>query len=168
MAPPLASALPKVAAPETRAPDEVINETREDAGRELKDAKPARAAEPSPKQASATPAEPLPKAVAQAKPAAQRAEEGARAQALLEGKPAAKTEAGRFVVQVGAFAEASAAREVRLKVEKLGLKTYTQVTSTAAGNRIRVRVGPFATRDEADKALAKAHSAGLTAVVLTL
>jgi DedD protein len=94
--------------------------------------------------------------------------EGARAQALLEGKTTPAAEGGRFVVQVGAFADAGAARETRLKVEKLGLKTYTQVASTAAGDRIRVRVGPFATRDEADRALAKARSAGLSAVVLTL
>ncbi|HEY9239040.1 MAG TPA: SPOR domain-containing protein, partial [Burkholderiaceae bacterium] len=78
------------------------------------------------------------------------------------------TEAGRFVLQVGAFADAAAARETRSKVEKLGLKTYTQVASTPAGNRIRVRVGPFATREDADKALAKAKGAGLSAVVLTL
>jgi DedD protein len=71
-------------------------------------------------------------------------------------------------VQVGAFADAGAARETRQKVEKLGLKTYTQVASTPAGDRIRVRVGPFATREEADKALAKARGAGIAGVVLTL
>jgi DedD protein len=91
-----------------------------------------------------------------------------RAKALLEGQAVASAEAGRFVVQIGAFADAGAARETRQKAEKLGLKTYTQVASTSAGNRIRVRIGPFATRDAADKALAKARGAGLTAVVLTL
>ena len=82
-------------------------------------------------------------------------------------KPEAAT-TSRFVVQVGAFSEAAAAREARLKAEKLGLKTYTQVTETRSGTRIRVRVGPFASRDDADKALAKARSAGLSGVVLTL
>jgi len=98
------------------------------------------------------------------------AADSARAKALLEGKDAAtKAEgSGRFVVQVGAFADAGAAREVRQKAEKLGLKTYTQVASTASGNRIRVRIGPFASREEADRALAKAKGGGLTAVVLTL
>lgn len=76
--------------------------------------------------------------------------------------------AARFVVQVGAFADPASAREVRLKMEKLGLKTYTQVAETAAGKRIRVRLGPFATRAEADKAQAKAKDAGIAAVVLTL
>ena len=74
----------------------------------------------------------------------------------------------RFVVQVGAFADPASAREVRLKMERLGMKTYTQVAETAAGKRIRVRLGPFATRAEADKAQARSKEAGIAAVVLTL
>ena len=100
--------------------------------------------------------------------AAPAAADGARAKALLDAKPAVAADGARFVVQVGAFAEAGAARETRAKVEKLGLKTYTQVAQTPAGSRIRVRVGPFATRAEADAASAKARAAGITAVVLTL
>lgn len=99
----------------------------------------------------------------------------ARAQALLNGqdtsrrndKPAAEAD-GRFIVQVGAFSEMGAAREARQKVEKLGLKTYTQVVETSAGNRVRVRVGPFASRAEADRAAGKIKSAGLGAAVFTL
>jgi DedD protein len=105
---------------------------------------------------------------AAAKPPA-AADDGSRAKALLDGKPPAAAEgAGRFVVQVGAFSEVSAARETRLKVEKLGLKTYTQVVETDAGKRIRVRVGPFGSRDEADKAASKIKAAGLSSAVLTL
>jgi DedD protein len=157
--------------------DEVITEAPADAGRPVVSTasaagsakppatKPAEAAKPAePKPADAKPHEPK---VAAATPAA----DSARAKALLDGKDtgSAKAEAsGRFVVQVGAFADAAAARETRQKVEKLGLKTYTQVAATASGSRIRVRVGPFASRDEADKALAKAKGAGLNAVVLTL
>jgi DedD protein len=96
---------------------------------------------------------------------------------MLEGKASAKADAkaearsaaeGRFVVQVGAFAEAAAAREARQRVERLGLKTYTQAVDTAAGHRIRVRVGPFGSRDEADRAAGKLRSAGLPAALLTL
>jgi DedD protein len=94
--------------------------------------------------------------------------EGERARALLEGRPVASADEQRFVVQVGAFADAEAARETRKNVEKLGMKTYTQVAQTTAGSRIRVRVGPFATRAEAEAALAKAKAAGLNAVLLTL
>ena len=94
--------------------------------------------------------------------------DGERARALLEGRPVASADEQRFVVQVGAFADAEAARETRKNVEKLGMKTYTQVAQTSAGSRIRVRVGPFASRGEAEAALAKAKAAGLNAVLLTL
>ena len=97
--------------------------------------------------------------------------EGAKAQALLDGKSVEKkTDAseGRFVVQVGAFAEVTRAREVRMKVEHAGLKTYTHVAETKEGSRIRVRVGPFATRAEADKAAEKIKKLALPAAILTL
>lgn len=115
--------------------------------------------------ASAAPAS-TGKAVA-ASPKTPTAEPGASS--TTAAKAASATDgAARFVVQVGAFADPASAREVRLKMEKLGLKTYTQVAETAAGKRIRVRLGPFATRAEADKAQAKAKDAGIAAVVLTL
>lgn len=80
----------------------------------------------------------------------------------------AAADGGRFVVQVGAFADATAAREVRLRVEKLGLKTYTQVVETPQGKRIRVRVGPFDTQEDAGKVLARLKAAKLPGAVLTL
>jgi DedD protein len=55
-----------------------------------------------------------------------------------------------------------------LRVEKSGLKTYTQVAETAEGKRIRVRVGPFGSRDEAEKAAKKIKSLDLPAAILTL
>lgn len=104
-------------------------------------------------------------------------EDAARAQALLEGREGSRPSeraaasagaAGRYVVQVGAFAEASGARDARARVEKLGLKTYTQVVGSDAAKRIRVRVGPYAERAEAERAAAKLKQAGLPAAVLTL
>ncbi len=104
-----------------------------------------------------------------AKPAVAKSDEGARALALLEGKAEDKASGkGRFIVQVGAFAEDSAAREARMKAERAGLKTYLQAVDTPAGKRIRVRVGPFADRSEAEKAAAKLKGTGLTTAVLTL
>jgi DedD protein len=81
---------------------------------------------------------------------------------------AAEPKTGRFVVQVGAFADATAAREVRLKVERLGLKTYTQVVDTEGGKRTRVRIGPFESREDANKVLAKLKTVDLPGAVLTL
>ena len=76
--------------------------------------------------------------------------------------------AGRFVVQVGAFLEDSKVRDARAKVEKLGMKTYTQPVDTPTGKRVRVRVGPYATKAEADKIAAKIKADGMSAVVLAL
>ena len=75
---------------------------------------------------------------------------------------------GRLVVQVGAFADADKAREARTKLEKAGLKTYTQVADTKDGKRTRVRVGPFASKAEAEKAASKIKSLDLPAAILTL
>jgi len=182
------AAAPLETAPASSAP-EIATETQADAGREvpLPAAKPAASTarattaavkppEPAPKPAVATtkPAAPEAKPTAEPKPATTTAAADAkRAQSLLEGKPAdAEKETvkkeGRFVVQVGAFAENAAAHDMRLKVEKLGLKTYAQVAETSQGHRIRVRVGPFSTRDEAEKAQAKIKASGAPAVVLTL
>jgi DedD protein len=84
------------------------------------------------------------------------------------GAPTLAESGPRFVVQVGAFADRAAAQRTRERVEKLGLKTYTQVVETGEGARTRVRVGPFASRDEADRAAARLKTAGLTAAVLAL
>jgi DedD protein len=85
-------------------------------------------------------------------------------------KPADKAATGneRIVVQVGAFSEVERAREARLKLERAGLTTYTHVAETPQGRRIRVRMGPFATRAEADKAAARAKALGLPAALLWL
>lgn len=138
-----------------------------------KPATPTPAPAPAP-VAAAAPTQPAPEP---AKPAAPPPADASRARALLEGKPApapaaapAATPAAaeRLVVQVGAFAEEAGARAVRQKLEAAGLKTYTHVAQTADGKRIRVRVGPFETRADADKAAARVKSLGLTAAVLTL
>ena len=91
---------------------------------------------------------------------------------MLDGSAAQTTAAAqngaRYVVQVGAFADASKAREVRQKLEKAGLKTYTHVAKTEAGERTRVRIGPFESRADADKAAGKVKDLALPAAVLTL
>ena len=103
-------------------------------------------------------------------------EDSARAQALLEGKPVPTSPAEpdkaaakpRHIVQVGAFVDPNLAQEARMKLERSGLVTYTQISNTPDGPRTRVRLGPFLTRAEADKAAAKARALGLSAAILAL
>jgi DedD protein len=129
------------------------------------EAKPDPKPEPKPEPKAETP-KPEPKA-AESKPPA-RADDGTKAAALLEGKPPPATDEGRFIVQVGAFSDVTKARETRQKVERAGLKTYTHVAETKEGKRIRVRVGPFPTRAEADRAAQKIKGLDLPAAILTL
>jgi DedD protein len=113
--------------------------------------------------------------------AKRKADEAARARALLDGKNAAppasgtspradsaQTQTGHYVIQIGAFATAEATQITRQKAERAGVKTYTETAASGnAGPRTRVRVGPFASRDEAARALAKLRQAGLPGSILT-
>jgi DedD protein len=156
--------------PKSEAPRVAANESlgaREEVVEPAARPAPEPAAVPETKPASKS--EPTPKTDDAAKAKAAAAE-AARAKALLEGKSASKPDAAkeRVVVQVGAFAEAAGARTVRLKLERAGLKTYTHVAETAEGKRIRVRLGPFDSRAEAEKAAARVKALGLPAAILTL
>ncbi|MEX8194402.1 SPOR domain-containing protein [Comamonas guangdongensis] len=104
------------------------------------------------------------------KPDAGKADEASRARALLEGRSGSEASAAkdtaagneRFIVQIGAFAEVSKANEIKAK---LGGGAFTQTVDTRDGTRTRVRMGPFKSREEADKAAARAKSLGLPASV---
>jgi DedD protein len=160
---PVALAPPPIEAPANPVPTAVAPKAVDEA--------PSRPAA-EPKAAAAKPAEvrPEPKAEPKAEPKPKPPEVKPAAKPPEPAKPADNgvADSGRYVVQIGAFAEATGAREARMKVEGLGLKTYTQVIESATGRRIRVRVGPYATKAEADKAAARIKAGGLQAAVLVL
>lgn len=89
-------------------------------------------------------------------------------------KPAAKAEpvagdakkataptGGSHVVQVVALRNAERAMEVQEQIRAAGIKSYTEVVKTAKGDVTRVRAGPFATREEAEKARSQLETLGL-------
>jgi DedD protein len=130
-------------------------------------------------------------AAAAASAAAQQAQskqaEAARARAILEGNaakaagtattsntssnPAAKTEypddGKRRVIQVGSFNDVARAREVRLRLERAGITTYTQVVTSNGARFIRVRVGPFDNAKELQRYIDRVEALNLEARVLT-
>jgi cell division protein FtsN len=71
-----------------------------------------------------------------------------------------------WVVQVGAYAQDGNAQQTRARVEELGLETGAEPIMTATGPLIRVRVGPFTRRDEAEKAALRIKALDLPALVL--
>lgn len=77
----------------------------------------------------------------------------------------AKTD-GRFVLQVGAYSGESGANAAVQRVQGLGLRAYTEPVKTDKGDRLRVRVGPYASREAAEQALAKLKAAGVQAALI--
>jgi DedD protein len=114
---------------------------------------PAEAA-PTPAPEAAAPApkpeppvvEEKPRVQPEPKPAAKPAAPAPR----HEAKPAAGGEA--YVVQLGAFSNAANARALQKKLQENRFKAYTELIKSPGGDRTRVRVGPYPTRDAADKA----------------
>lgn len=95
-----------------------------------------------------------------------------RARAALEGKTAADTapapaKGGKFAVQAAATSTEAAARELSERLKKGGLAPYTERVDTAEGARYRVRVGPYASREDADRVRARLKALGINANVVS-
>jgi len=71
-------------------------------------------------------------------------------------------DSGVFVVQVAALNDADKARQMQEQIAAAGVKSYTEVVPTTKGSVTRVRAGPFASRDEAEKVRDKLKGMGLT------
>ena len=82
-------------------------------------------------------------------------------------KPAAKPAGGRFVVQVIALADAERAKQMQGQIAGAGIKSYTEVVKTAKGDVTRVRAGPFATRQAAEKAREQLKALGMSGNIAT-
>ena len=97
------------------------------------------------------------------KPAADKSAE--KASADKEKSVADKSKSSRFILQVAAVANKTKAEELQNRLKQAGIKSYSQKTSTKDGERYRIRVGPFASREEADKMRARLSKMGLSATV---
>lgn len=123
-------------------------------------------------------AKPDEKPKADAKPAhpADKANDAARANAILEGKPDAKAstapvsdkKASKFAVQVAALATQEKINELQGKLKGAGIKSYTQKVATESGDRTRIRVGPFSSKDEAEQVRGKLIKIGLNGTLVPL
>jgi len=71
-----------------------------------------------------------------------------------------------FVIQLGAFTSAANVKQLQSKLSADGIKSYTEPLRTAAGNKTRVRAGPYATRQEAEKVRDKLQALGLSGAVV--
>ena len=76
--------------------------------------------------------------------------------------------ARRFLVQIGAYSNVQSARTVSDRVVQAGLRPYQETVKTAQGDWIRVRVGPFTSRQDAERAQQDLKRAGVTAAIIAL
>ena len=72
----------------------------------------------------------------------------------------------KFAVQVAALSSASAAKELAARLKKGGFGAYVEAVSTADNTLHRVRVGPFDSREEAQRTAEKVKAAGHKATVV--
>ena len=163
------SEMPQLVKPEPRPKPEARAEAKPESPR------PAR---PEHKPEPKTESKPEPKAerkteIAHAKPV-EKVDEASRARAILEGRPEPKAEAkaepkkdgGRFVVQVAALATQDKVDELQGKLKSAGIASFTQKVSTDGGSRTRIRVGPFSSKEEADRVRAKLSKIGLAGTLV--
>lgn len=120
-------------------------------------------AKPNAQPPKAASIEPKPAATSPTK----KADDATRARAILDGKLAAPDSvhakpSGKVALQIAALASQDKVNELQKKLQSAGLKSYTQKVATESGERIRVRIGPFANDAEAEKARAKLAKLGLT------
>ncbi len=106
------------------------------------------------------------------RPAPTAKAEEQRARAVLEGKAGteplpAPAKGGKFAVQAAATSSEAAARELSERLKNAGLPPYTESVQTAEGTRYRVRVGPYATREDADRVRTRLKTLGINANIVT-
>jgi DedD protein len=102
----------------------------------------------------------------EASPVAVKTEEKATAKSAEKiaekvAEKAVKPGAGTFYIQVAALAEADKARAVQQQITGAGVRAYTETVTTGGVKMTRVRAGPFATRDEAERARGQLAMIGL-------
>ena len=110
---------------------------------------------PAPIPVAVPAAEPAPAKPVEKKPAAPAQPAAAKPQPLKPAKIAAVTPAGRFAVQVGAFADRASADKLASRLRAHGYDSFVKADSEAGGKRFRVRVGPVNARSRAEELAAK-------------
>jgi DedD protein len=93
-------------------------------------------------------------------PSHQTAETHMTTEAVSTDKPGSSE---GFVAQIGAYSSQKAAKQELNKLKKWGFKAYTE----KSGDMIRVRVGPYADRDKAEKAGKLLEKHGLHPVIIS-
>ncbi|MBM3336516.1 MAG: hypothetical protein FJY60_02305 [Betaproteobacteria bacterium] len=105
-------------------------------------------------------------AEASEKPASDTASEGKAP--VDEDKAQTKEKVRKYLLQIAAVNSKTKADDLKSRLKESGIKAHSEKISTKDGDRFRVRVGPFATREEAEKMQARVKKLGLNGSVLSM
>ena len=90
-----------------------------------------------------------------------------KAKEKKDDKPVATETKSKYMIQVAALASADKVKDLRARLKKAGFKSVTQKVETSDGERIRVRVGPYAGKKEAEKACPKLNKMKLKCTLVS-
>jgi DedD protein len=105
---------------------------------------------------------PAPKEIPAAKPAEAKVKPAAETRAT----ESTKSRTSKILLQAAALSTDAAAQDLSERLRKAGFAPFTEKVDTADGVRFRVRVGPYATRDEAQRAQARLRALGVSATLV--
>ena len=117
-------------------------------------------------QASVEPVKPA--TVEAAKPAPQTATVIEKTEPAAKPASVAETPKKGFAVQLGVFADADNAKLTIAKMKEAKLPVYSESIPIKSGTATRLRIGPFASRENADAALVQIKLAGSDGKIIPL
>jgi DedD protein len=92
--------------------------------------------------------------------------ETAKSEKLAAADKSKAEKAPKYLVQIGAFGSETGAQEQVKRAASIGLKAFTEDVNTNSGKRIRVRVGPFSSKDAANQAREKLKASGIDSALI--
>ena len=75
---------------------------------------------------------------------------------------------GNYFVQIGVFSDPEKVKQMQEKLSAKGLKFSDELIDTAKGKKTRLRVGPFEAKKDAESAMDKIKSVGLTGMIVSV
>ncbi|MDZ4141252.1 MAG: SPOR domain-containing protein [Methylotenera sp.] len=74
---------------------------------------------------------------------------------------------GSFAIQVGVYSDLANVKQLQAKLKEAGFASHTEKIATSKGEKIRLRVGKFPSRQEAADALNKLKQSGFSGMVIS-
>lgn len=89
------------------------------------------------------------------------------AEPKLEGNKMQQKDNDSFAIQVGVYSDATNVKQLQAKLKETGFTSETEKISTIKGEKIRLKVGNYHTRQEAANALVKLKASGISGMVVS-